>query len=84
MLAVLCSGLFAPKEDTEGNVFIDWDPSHFGAVLTYLREGPVAAVQAVGEGGRGLLRRELRYYGLPDLLPIRPLFPPSLLYPLNE
>ena len=67
MLAVLCAGLFAPEEDAEDYIFIDRDPSHFREVLMYLREGPAVALEAVEESGQGPLRRELRYYGLPEI-----------------
>jgi hypothetical protein len=69
MLAVLCAGLFASEEDAEGCVFIDWDPSHFMAVLTYLREGPSVALNMVEKADRRALNRELLFYGLPEVNP---------------
>jgi hypothetical protein len=67
MLAVLSAGLFASEEDAEGYVFIDRDPSHFIAVLTYLREGPSEALNMVEKAERRALNRELRFYGLPEI-----------------
>ncbi len=57
----------ASEEDDEGCVFIDRDPSHFGAVLTYLREGPKSALHAIGEAEMREMNRELRYCGLPEM-----------------
>ncbi len=68
----------APEEDMDGYLFIDRDASHFTTVLTYLREGRVMARRAVDESTRGPLRRELQYYGLPDVakLSTSALYPP--------
>ena len=76
MLAVLCSGLFADEEDTNGYLFIDRDFTHFNMVLTYLREGPAVAQTIVEESIKGPLSRELRYYGLLGLT--KPLIIPPL------
>ncbi len=66
MLAMLCSGLFALEEDSEGYIFIDRDFTQFGAVLAYLREGAIAR-RIVDMGNIVQLQRELQYYGLSNV-----------------
>jgi hypothetical protein len=69
MLAVLSSGLFVSKEDAEGYVFVDMDPSYFISVLQYLREGRNAMQETVLKANRLAVNRELRYYGLQLMAP---------------
>ena len=60
-LSVLVSKEFPSERGSEGCIFIDRDPEHFPLVLQYLRDGSMLVPQE-----RAALRRETRFYGLPD------------------
>ena len=60
-LSVLVSKEFPSECGSEGCIFIDRDPEHFPLVLQYLRDGSGLVPQE-----RAALRRETRFYGLPD------------------
>jgi hypothetical protein len=60
---------FQVTRDSQGNIFIDRDPTYFSYILNYLRMGPQVTLPC-DKNGRLLLQQEALFYGLNDLVPL--------------
>lgn len=65
MLASMFNGSFTNSTDAKGRIFIDRDPTHFGLILNYLRDG-VCILPADSQGLQEVLQ-EAEFYQLEGL-----------------
>jgi len=67
MFTAMFSGRFAPQRDKAGSYFIDRDPTYFGHVLNYLRDGALSIEGMLSSEKKALLR-EARYFQVTGLI----------------